>query len=84
MSEKKSENQFTLLTELKQGQVARIIDINQDNEDARCRMLSLVIYPGVTVELLRSAPMGDPLQIRCGSTLISIRKAEASRIGVTL
>ena len=74
----------TTLQELQHGQVGKIIDISHKDEDARCRMLSMGIYPGVRVEVLRAAPMGDPLQIRCGSTLISIRKSEAGFIEVAL
>ena len=72
------------LHQLEFGQVAKIIDINHQDEDSRCRMLTLGIYPGVKVEVLRTAPMGDPLQIRCGSTLISIRKADARLVEVAV
>jgi ferrous iron transport protein A len=72
------------LDKLAMGQVATIVDIKQPDEDAHCRMLTLGIYPGVRVEVLRTAPMGDPMQIRCGSILISIRKADASFVEVAI
>lgn len=70
------------LVNLARGQIATIHDVSQHDEESRCRLFSLGIYPGVEVEVLRSAPLGDPLQVRCGSTLVSIRKKEACLIEV--
>jgi len=70
------------LLDLPQRNLAEVCDLHALDEEARCRLLSLGIYPGVAIEVLRTAPMGDPLQVRSGSTLISIRKREADLIEV--
>jgi len=71
------------LDQLGLRQLAQVIDVSKHNEESRCRLLTLGIYPGVDIEILRMAPLGDPMQIRCGSTLISIRKQEAKSIEVS-
>jgi ferrous iron transport protein A len=40
------------------------------------------IFPGVEMKVLREAPLGDPIQVRIGVSLMSIRKQEAACIGV--
>ena len=70
------------LHDLPQRHLAEVTDLETLDEDARCRLLSLGIYPGVKIEVLRTAPMGDPMQVRSGSTLISIRRREAQLIEV--
>ncbi|HKI73584.1 MAG TPA: FeoA family protein [Pseudomonadales bacterium] len=51
-----------------------------DNPELKSRLYALGVYPGVEVEVLRYAPAGDPMQIRIGSTLLSIRRREARHI----
>lgn len=75
-------SKITTLHDLSQRSLAEVSDLDTLDEDSRCRLLSLGIYPGVKIEVLRTAPMGDPLQVRSGSTLISIRKREARLIEV--
>jgi len=48
------------------------------------RLYALGLYPGVRVDVLRYAPAGDPMQVRVGGTLLSIRKAEANLISVEI
>ena len=72
------------LSELAFNQKAQVLEVNSDNSEVQCRLLTLGIYPGVAIEVLRKAPMGDPLQIRSGTTLMSIRLHEAAGIEVVL
>jgi ferrous iron transport protein A len=66
------------------NQSARILSVQSKNLDVQCRLLTLGLYPGVKIEVLRRAPMGDPLQVRSGTTLLSIRQHEAEGIIVEL
>ena len=66
------------------NQKAIVSSVNGDNSEVLCRLLTLGIYPGVHIEVLRRAPLGDPLQIRSGTTLMSIRNIEANGINVEL
>ena len=66
------------------NQKAIVSSVNSDSSEVLCRLLTLGIYPGVHIEVLRRAPLGDPLQIRSGTTLMSIRMIEANGINVEL
>ena len=70
------------LAELTEKMSCRVIDAALNNGELQSRLYALGLYPGVKVEVLRFAPVGDPMQIRVGSTLLSIRKAEAELISV--
>jgi ferrous iron transport protein A len=70
------------LAELSLNQVCRIVSAAADNAELQSRLYTLGLYPGSLVEVLRYAPVGDPIQVRTGSTLLSIRKYEAALIEV--
>lgn len=53
-----------------------------DSRELQSRLYALGLYPGVEVTVLRFAPVGDPMQIRIGGTLLSIRKSEARHVTV--
>ena len=46
------------------------------------RLFDLGFYRGVEVELVRQAPMNDPLMFRVGGCELLLRRAEADRIVV--
>jgi ferrous iron transport protein A len=46
------------------------------------RLMELGLTPGTPVELVRRAPMGDPLELRVRGAHFSIRRREAERIHV--
>jgi ferrous iron transport protein A len=60
----------------------RVVGAALENRDFQSRLYALGLYPGVFVDVLHVAPMGDPYQVRIGRTLISIRKQEARLITV--
>jgi Fe2+ transport system protein FeoA len=45
-------------------------------------MMELGFVPGALVEVIRKAPLGDPVQYRIRGTRISIRRAEADSVQV--
>jgi len=47
-------------------------------------LYALGIFPGVEIKVLRQAPLGDPLQVRVGPSLLSIRKRDAAFIDVDM
>ena len=77
-------DEMMTLAKLAFNQKALVSSVNSDNSEVLCRLLTLGIYPGVHIEVLRKAPLGDPLQIRSGTTLLSIRLEEAAGINVEL
>ena len=46
------------------------------------KILALGMIPGEQVQLLHNAPLGDPMQIRAGSTYISIRRKDSQFIEI--
>lgn len=48
----------------------------------RRRMMELGLLPGTSVELVRVAPLGDPLELRVRGCSLSIRRSEARAIAV--
>lgn len=48
----------------------------------RRRLMELGILPGTRVELVRVAPLGDPLELRVRGCALSIRRDEARSIRV--
>lgn len=70
------------LSQLKIGQSA-IIDSFTDKNMA-IKLLEMGCTPGEVVKLNRIAPMGDPIAISVSGYLLSLRKAEASTVMVSL
>lgn len=44
------------------------------------RLMSLAFLPGQSVEVSRLAPLGDPIMIKLGDSVLSLRKREASYV----
>ena len=49
-------------------------------ESIRQRIMDLGIIEGVMIEMIRSAPLGDPVQIKVLDTLLALRRSEASML----
>ena len=54
----------------------------QGDPTAVGRLMELGLVPGTPVELVRRAPMGDPIELRVRGAHFSIRRSEAERIHV--
>lgn len=46
------------------------------------KILALGMIPGEKVQLMHNAPLGDPMQVKAGSTYISIRRKDGQFIEV--
>ncbi|WP_294156807.1 ferrous iron transport protein A [uncultured Selenomonas sp.] len=46
------------------------------------RLMTMGLIPGTKVQVLRSAPLGDPIAIRVRSYNLALRKADAEHITV--
>jgi Fe2+ transport system protein FeoA len=49
----------------------------------RRRLMELGLVPGTVVEVVRVAPLGDPLELSVRGCELSIRKSEARSVTVT-
>lgn len=70
------------LADMKKASKCRVLAAAADHPEIQSRLYALGLYPGVVIDVLRFAPMGDPVQVRVGGTLLSIRKQEAELISV--
>ena len=70
------------LSDMVAGTQCVISSISDHSKELKSRLYTLGILPGVEVKILRFAPLGDPIQLRVGTSLISIRKHEAGAIEV--
>jgi ferrous iron transport protein A len=46
------------------------------------RLFELGLLAGEEIEVLAFAPLGDPIEIRCGHSRLSLRRREASGVRV--
>lgn len=69
------------LTSLKVGSAGTVTDI-QISPANKSRLLEMGLVVGTTVELVRFAPLGDPVEIRVRGYNLTLRKSEAEQIFV--
>lgn len=72
-----------LLSNLSLGQKGNIYDFIEEN-DTCARLEEMGVTPGEQVEIVRYAPLGDPIEIRIRGYLLSIRREEADLIKVSI
>jgi ferrous iron transport protein A len=69
------------LTSLQVGSAATVTDIKVVSEH-RGRLLEMGLLVGTSVELVRFAPLGDPVEIKVRGYHLSLRRHEADQIWV--
>ena len=80
----RSNTHSATLDQVNPGQRCLVLEIDQDAAEIRSRLYDLGIIPGSALEVLRVAPLGDPLQVKVGVSYVSIRRQEASSIKVEI
>jgi len=71
------------LSDLKIGQTAKVVEFLEDNQISQ-RIEEMGLTIGEEIEILRFAPLGDPIEIKIRGYLLSLRKEEAESILVSL
>ena len=74
-------NELSLAT-LPAGAQARVISVNGSGPIAR-RLMEMGVVPGAPVRVIKSAPLGDPIEIRVRGYHLALRRTEAETISVT-
>lgn len=59
-----------------------IVSSVEGNTPISKRLMEMGIVPGVSVKLIKTAPMGCPLQISVRGYHLAIRRSEAETIGI--
>lgn len=80
----KTSPKVTNLTDLHPGQSAILDHYVTDSFFARQKLLAMGLTPGVLIQVIRFAPLGDPIQILVRECALSLRKEEALLFRVKL
>ncbi len=67
------------LSELQAGESGRVAGIAGDAAAVR-RLMDMGMVRGTRVEVIRRAPLGDPLEVRLRGFMLTLRRAEAEHI----
>ncbi|GAA5646552.1 MULTISPECIES: FeoA family protein [Vibrio] len=70
------------LSELKQGESATIVALDQLSGEIRKKLMVMGLLPNTDVKLVRRAPMGDPLQVEVRGVSLAVREKIANAIEV--
>ena len=63
------------------GQRGRVVNLGEKGP-ARRRLMDMGITPGVDVEVVKVAPLGDPIEVNLRGYELSLRKDEAEHINL--
>jgi len=69
------------LSELKAGDRAEVTSVAAE-PSIRRRLMDLGLVRGTELEVLRFAPLGDPIEISCKGLLLTMRLNEAEGVSV--
>jgi ferrous iron transport protein A len=69
--------------EMRIGQRARVVGI-EGIDEITARLMEMGLTPGVEIELLGTAPFGDPLEFEVRGYRLSLRVSEARRASVDI
>ncbi len=69
------------LSDLKPGEKGKVVSFGTTGV-LRHRLLDMGITTGIEIELVKVAPLGDPLEIKLRGYNLSLRKSEASVIKI--
>ncbi len=72
----------TTLKDLSIGDTGRVSGFDEGGRAYRRKLLSMGLTPGTEFEIVRVAPMGDPVEVRVRGTEITLRQKEAEALHV--
>jgi ferrous iron transport protein A len=62
------------------GDVGRVAGFQAGGGTYRRKLLAMGLTPGAMLEVVRIAPLGDPVEVRVRGTSVSLRRDEAAVI----
>lgn len=71
------------LPELEIGKRADVLAVHGTNPVSK-RLMEMGVVPGISITIVKSAPFGDPIEVRVRGYNLALRKQEASAIEVTI
>lgn len=70
------------LCDLSIGSTGTITFVESDDRALRRHILDMGLTPGTQVTVVKAAPMGDPLELTVRGYSLTLRKADAAKIGI--
>ncbi len=67
------------LSQLIPGQSGIILSIGETGA-LRQRLIAMGVTPGAFIQLIKFAPLGDPMEVRVRNSSLSIRRRDAEQI----
>lgn len=72
------------LADMRPGMRAQVLDVGGEESLAQ-RLLDMGLIEGASVEFLREAPLGDPIEIRLDDRYnLSLRRVDAANVSVSI
>jgi ferrous iron transport protein A len=68
------------LKEMSPGDRGRVQGFEAGGRAYRRKLLSMGLTPGAELQVVRVAPMGDPVEVRVRGTSLTLRKDEAAAL----
>jgi Fe2+ transport system protein FeoA len=81
LNKKKIELEAGSLDNLSPNLLARVVNVSGETAIAR-RLMEMGVVPGAPIRVVRSAPLGDPIQVCLRTYHLALRRSEASAITV--
>ncbi len=72
---------MTTLRELPAGSAAKVTRVHGDGVVSK-RLMEMGVIPGTEIRMIKSAPFGDPMQIRILGYSLALRRNEAASIEI--
>lgn len=69
---------------LRVGQRGRVTGLDANVKEYRHKLLAMGMTPGTEFEVVRIAPLGDPIELSVRDYKLSLRKQEAAAIHIEL
>lgn len=73
---------LTNLKEMRAGERGRVLGFEEGGRAYRRKLLSMGMTPGVEFQIVRIAPLGDPVEVKVRGSHLSLRRDEAAALRV--
>ena len=67
------------LADLAKGESRTVVSVHGEDAITR-RLMEMGLIPGVAVRMVKSAPFGDPLEIKVRGYSLALRRSEAESV----
>ena len=73
---------MSTLDQLQPGQRATVFAVRGEGTVVYQRLMEMGVFDGAELEIVRFAPLGDPIELRVQGYNLSVRKADARLVDV--